>query len=272
MRKKDNNEKSQSLKPLVFYVILVFIVIFISLFIRIVSVVRESKFDGQHRFTLAVGSEKQALGFISFEPQTFSLSLMSFTDNSYMPFSLLNKKVGIIPDGFIKTRYPFILNGNIPSILQSFLFQSNNINYNITLYDLLRFWIYANKIPVSTISIQKIPVSSGAQIFDKTVALLFSDSSISAENVSIQIINATGQSGLGSRLERVISNLGGNVVSVETAIGSMPISKIQYYGRETYTLRKLNYLLPYRQEALNKKAIAEIIIIIGKDNKDTKLF
>ena len=260
------------MKMLVIYGLIVFFLVLVSLLFRVFSIIKESKFDGQHRFTLAVGEGEKAFGLLSFEPETASISLLTFSNGSSMSFSELNRQVGIIPDGYIKTRYPLDLHGAIPSLLWSFIFNSNSLTKNVTIYDLMRFYFFASKIPVSSISIQELAVSADAGVFNKEVALLFTDTSLSRENISIQIVNASGKPGLGSRLERVIANMGGNVVSVKTAMTSEMISKIEYNGQETYTLRKLNSLLSIRSEALKGQAIAEIVILLGKDMSDMSLF
>lgn len=272
MRENKATEKSHSLRTLVIYGAFVFGLILLSFTIRVFYLVKQSKFDGQHRLTIIIGEEKKVFGLISFEPATSSLSLLTFPGNSNLTYSDFNGKFGVIPDGYIKTRYKLTLGDTIPPILQSFLFRQNDISTNINFYDLSRLYLYANKVPASSIKVEKASISADERDFDKDALLLLTDSTMSTENVSIQIVNATGQSGLGSRLERVISNLGGNVVSVKTALVTQHVSKIQYYGVETYTLQKLEKLLPIKREVLDKEDIARIVIIIGEDNKDTTLF
>lgn len=272
MKEKKTAKKSRSLSTLVLYGIFVFVLILLSFAIRAFYLIQQSKFDGQHRFTLVIGEDKQVFGLISFEPMISSLSLLTFSRNSNLSFSNFNGKFGVIPDGYIKTRYNLTLKDTIPSIFQSLIFHQNDISTNINFYDILRLYLYANKIPVSSIIVEEVSMSNDEREFNKDATFLLTDSAISAENVSVQIVNAAGKPGLGSRLERVITNLGGNVVSVKTALENAPISKIQYYGSQTYTLRKLERLLPMKRYALNKEDIAQIVIIIGEDNKDTQLF
>ncbi len=279
MREKNDTKKSRSLRTLVIYGAFVFVLILFSFTVRVFYLIEQSKFDGQHRFTLVIGQDLPAgrqgssvIGLISFEPVTSSLSLLIFPKNINLSFSNLNRKFGVIPDGYIKSRNNLSLRDTIPSMLQSFLFHPNGISTNINFYDLSRLYLYANKVPVGSVKSEDVLISSDDRDFNKDASLLLTDNAISTENVSVQIINAAGQSGLGSRLERVISNLGGNVVSVKTALVIEPVSKIRYYGIETYTLKKLERLLRIKKEALDKEDIAEIVIIIGEDNKDTSLF
>lgn len=257
---------------LLFYGLLVLIVIIISLLVRVAAVIKDSKFDGQHRFTLVLGDKKTASGLMSFEPITSSLSLLTFSNKSKIPIITTGKALGIMPDGFIKTNFNFELGDAIPPDLQTLLFNFNKLSTNVTFYDLLQFYIYSSKIPESTVSFVELNLSSDSKYIDKTSMLLFNDSVITSENLSIQVINATSKAGLGKRLERAITNLGGNVVSVESATNKELKSKILYYGSESYTLNKIGILLNYRKEKLSKQAIAEIVIVIGEDNKNTEVF
>lgn len=272
MKRKREEKEGSGLKMLIFYGILVFFLVAVSFAIRIFSLVKESKFDGTHRFTILIAEESRVFGLISFEPMTSSLSLLTFSSNSNLSFSNFNSRLGIVPDGYIKKKNNLVLKDSVPSIIQSFLFRPNSISTNINLYDLSRLYLYAKRVPESSMVIEEASVSSDLKEFNKTVVPLLVDNIISSENISIEVINAAGKSGLGGRLERVISNLGGNVISVKTAMTTESFSKIQYTGVETYTLRKLVRLLPMKRELLKKESIAKITIIIGEDKKDTSLF
>ncbi len=278
MREKKGTKKSRSLRTLVIYGIFVLGLILLSFMIRLFYLIGDSKFDGKHRYNLVIGDlpagrqVHRVSGLMSFEPVTSSLSLLIFPNNSNLSFSDFNRKFGVIPDGYIKTRYSYSLERVIPNILQSFLVHSNNILTNINYYDLLRLYLYAKKVPVSSIIVEEASISDDVRDFNKDASLLLTDNVASAENISVQIVNAAGQSGLGGRLERVILNFGGSVVSVKTALIIEPISKIQYYGQETYTLNKLERYLSIKKERLDKEDIARIVITIGEDIKNTLLF
>lgn len=286
MREKRAKKRDGSLRTLVIYGIFVFVLILLSFTIRIYYLIEQSKFDGKHRFTIVVGEdvpvgqadlhigrqESRVVGIISVEPISSSLSLLTFPNSSNLSFSDFNRKLGIIPDGYIKTPYKLSWKDTIPSIFLSFLIRSNVISTNINFYDLITLYLYTNRVPVSSVKIKEASISSDVLVFNKEASFLLKDSVISTENVSVQIINAAGESGLGSRLERVISNLGGNVVSVKTALNNEKISKIKYYGQETYTLKKLEKLLSIKKNNIEKEDIARITIIIGEDSKDTIIF
>lgn len=272
MRKKKVIKKGRSFKTLFIYGVFVFILVLISFSIRVFYLIEQSKFDGEHRYNLVIGDDKRVLGLVSFEPVTYSLSFLTFPRNSNLSFSDFNRKFGVIPDGYIKARSSLSSKGSIPYMLQSFLIHPNSIITNLNFYDFLRLSLYANKVPSSSIMLKEELISNDDRDFNKDALLLLTDSVVSAENISVQIVNATGKTGLGGRLERVVLNFGGNVVSVKNALVTESISKIQYYGQETYTLKKLERLLLIKKGLLEKEDIAKIVIIIGEDIKDTSLF
>ncbi len=47
---------------------------------------------------------------------------------------------------------------------------------------------------------------------------------------------------------------------------------MQYFGKETYTLTKLKKLLKFPVEKAGKESIADIVIIIGEDEKNSDSF
>lgn len=272
MKKHISKPKKRGLKTLLAYIIIVLLVIAVSLIIRATTIVKESKFDGEHRFTLVLEDKKCVYGIISLEPKTSSLSKLTFSRNKCLQFSEYKRILGIIPDGYIKRNSRFNMRDQAVVVLKSILFNPAGVSKNISSYDVLRFYLYARNVPYTSVDSEEIPVNIEASYLDQVVFDLFSDSAITDENVTIQVINATGQAGLGSRLERVITNLGGNVVSVKTATISEQSSRIQYYGENTYTLQRLQKLIPYPVEILTEEPIARIVITIGKDKKDKNYF
>lgn len=272
MSGKKDKENSRSLKTLVIYGAFVFAMILFSLGMRVFYLVKQSKFDGQHRFTVVIREDKRVFGLVSFEPVSTSLSLLIFPKNFNLTFSDFNRKFGVIPDGYIRTTNKLSSTDTISSLFRLFIFHPYDISSDINYYDLLRLYLSAKSVPDSSVKIEEASIFFDERGFNKDAAFLLIDSAISSENVSIEIVNATGESGLGGRLERVISNLGGNVVSVKTALATERVSKIKYYGPETYTLRKLERLLSIKREVLDREDIARIVIIIGEDNKKTLIF
>jgi len=268
VNKKKQERRSQSIRMLVIYSLLVFAVIFIAICFRAYATIMDSKFDGQHRFILAIASKDDVSGVVSLEPVTSSLSVLKFSKvNKKVGLSDLDDAMGVIPDGYVRFGGDVDLDVGLPALFQSILFRWNSVDNNITIYDLMRFWLYASKTPSSSIDDISLDLDTDNRFIEDKLAVLFNDSVIASENVSIQIINGAGESGLGNRLAKVIYNLGGNVVSVGNSSKIEKKSVIRHYGEINYTVKRIQNLLLYKLENLNKKEIGDIVIVIGKDYK-----
>lgn len=273
MKNKKIAKEGTSIKMLLFYFALVISAIITAFIFRTISIINQSKFDGEHRFTVAFAQNEAILGIISVEPSTSSMSLLKIAPEKNIRYKDLNKSLGIIPDGYINSPSVINFNDPIPSILQSQFYQWHKNEKNITSYDLLQLWLYSSKIPVSIISVREIGKNEKNSDIDRYIAVLFPDQQLAGENLSMQIVNAAGVTGLGGRLERAITNLGGNIVSIQTAPISEKVSTITYFGNEdSYTLNKIKRLLPFKVVQMKKQGIADIVITIGEDNKKTNTF
>jgi len=271
MKKKIVQKESKSLKTFFLYTGIVLFLIVGSLSIKALFIIQKSKFDGAHEFTIAITKNNRVEELMGFNPSSNSLSVLTFTGSPVTP-SLLGQALGIIPSAKINATFDLPLTENMSDTLTSVLLQYGMLHTDVTLYDLARLILLSKNIPDNNRTIQqiKLPLDDGQ--IDKTIISLFTDDTISSENVSIQIINASDVPGMGKRLERVLTNLGANIVAVSTDQTHSSTSKIQYFGKETYTLGKLKYLLQLPIEKLNKGTIANIVIVIGKDYATTNIF
>ncbi len=258
---------------LLVYFALVLSLIITAFIFRAISVINNSNFDGENRFTVAMAHEGKLKGIISFEPSTSSLSILKIRPDFLIQVDKMNARLGLIPDGYIMSDSLPDLDDPVPAVIQSVFWQLHTSKKNITAYDMFQIWLYSTKIPSSTINIREIGKNVSRSDIDKNIALLFPDEKIASENLSLQIINAAGVTGLGARLERVLTNMGGNIVSIQTAPETSAVSKISYYDQEdSYTLNKIAKLLQFKLEKLPKQGIANIVITVGEDNKKTNIF
>lgn len=272
MKNRGVQKRSHGLRTFILFGLIVLAIITIALLYRSFAIIKESKFDSQHRFTVMLEDNKNAYALISFEPVTNSISLLRLSKNLNLPKDNANKFLGIIPNATIKTQSRIEIDRPLRPILQKFIFKKNIVSSDLTIFDLFQIWYFSYKIPQKTISVEEISRSSDPDDINKSISKFFSDSEFSKENISIQIINASGASGLGGRLERVISNLGGNVVSVRTSVRTQQKSSIQYYGEDSYTLKTIKSILPFDNKRLTRQPIAQIIITVGVDMSSTNLF
>ncbi len=258
MRSK-KKEKSKSLNLAFYFGIFVFLIIVISLFFKTFDVIKKSKFDGKHRFTVAVINNKN-VDLISASPTDGTL-LVLHIDGISSPDSL--KKLSLPIDAYAKT------DSNFSSIVNYYfakmLFNKRNFHTSLTTIDLLRLSIYSSGVDSQKVRQESISINNQKEIlaFSST---LFADPAISEEKVSIQITNATDVVGLGNRLTKYIANMGGNVVLVNSSKDSESKSRI-LYQKESYTVKKISEMLNIPKEKKEMNSISDVVIVIGKDKE-----
>lgn len=266
MKRKKKKEEGHTLRLAITFFVLVGLLLLGSALVKLATLIEKSHFDGAHRFTVEF-KEGQFSQVVSFAPDTRSISILNIQDTP-ATFSA-GRFLGIPIDAKVKNSkeqaMPAGRHGDVSSQLQLLLFSYGKIETTLTPIDILRLWLFAKGVSSSAITFQEISLTVTQASIDRISSSLFLDYALSQENVSMQIINGTGVSGLGNRLARLITNMGGNVVSVETADSLIKQSKITYNTKKTYTLEKLVRFLGFQSSLLEEKGIADIVLTIGED-------
>jgi hypothetical protein len=259
-------QKKDNLKLAAIFAFVVLGLVFLSLVVKLVFLIKDSKFDGNHKFNVVFSGDNET-DVVSFSPGSRSISTLKLPKASQNISMLLEVPI----DGAIKVKG----NLNIKS-MSSILFKVNlpfgNSTKNLTFIDLLRLSLFTRT--VSSNALYERELSNGLSQSQKetVISLTFTDPDIYQENQTIEVINATQVNGLGARLASFIANIGGNVILVSSSDNPADKSKIIYYGEETYTINKLSSSLHIPEEKTNQKGIADVIIIIGKDISQEKEF
>ncbi len=252
MKKKSAEpQDSKSLKTFFLYSALVCILIFVALAIKAFFIIKASTFDGTHQFIIAVVNKDQVKEVIAFQPDPPSFARVAI--NGVLSQDALGSTLGVIPDAYI-----------IKSNDTSFLDNPSGRTKNMTIVDMLRLVIISKQAAPQNKTQKEIKLPMEPIVSDRAISSVFKDEAVASENVSVQIINATQTPGIGKRLERVITNMGGNVVAISTAYRKETNSTIRYYGEKTYTLEKLGRIIGFPIEKLDQEAIADIVITIGE--------
>ncbi|MDO8461127.1 MAG: LytR C-terminal domain-containing protein [bacterium] len=258
MRRRRNPEKQSAKMAFVFAAIVLFFIL-ISLILRMVSLIGKSSFDGVHQFIIEVASyEEKGSKIISFAPDITSVSIL------YLPKGGRALKIPI--DGSITASTAGLSNGkDVSSDLQTFIFGYGSIKTNLTIIDLIRLYLFAKTVPASNFTYKEASLSLfEEEKGDKILSSLFTDYTLSKEAVSIQIVNGTNVSGFGNRLARLISNMGGNVISVSTSEKAIKTSEILYLD-SSYTVERLGKVLSIKKRQMEKPMLFDIVIQIGED-------
>lgn len=261
MKRKKKKAEGHTLRLAITFFALVGLLVFSSLIVKLATVVEKSRFDGAHSFTVEFTEDQSSVKVVSFAPDTRSISILKIQD---IPATFsAGKFLGVPIDAKVKN---IKQEKDVVLELQSLFFSYGKVETALTPIDILRLWLFAKGVSSSSLAFQEVSSTLAQASLDRISASLFLDYALSQENVSIQIINGTGVLGLGSRLARLIGNIGGNVVSVETSDGLIKQSKITYQTKKTYTLEKLVRVLGFQSSLLEEKGIADIVLILGGDS------
>ncbi len=262
MKKQSSSNDYKSLKAFFLYVLTVFFVVFIALSVRLFFIYRQSKFDG-HNIAIAITTNKKLVSVLGMDSQKKFVSILEIKKGD-VHVNDISETLGIVPESVIDSEKN-ISKESVDSILSTILSQTDGAKTNLTIVDKIRLLILAKRI--SDVQREEISLPEDDVYINKAVIKLFSDNNIISENQSIQIINATDIPGLGQKLERIILNKGGNVISVTSLREKKQNSMIQFYGDRNYTVRKLGKILKIPTEQMSDKSMGEIAIIIGGDYK-----
>jgi len=268
MRKKGAKIEKHNTKIAIAFIIFVIAIVLTSLIFKAIAVVSQSKFDGSNRFTISVSNDKN-LEVVSFSPNKHSISILKLDKD------IKNLKVErflkIPIDGFVRGSF-LKTDKDVASLMSSVFFGFKDIKTNLNFVDILRLILASRTTPANNLLVYNITSSMEEQKVDKIVTELFSDDEIERENQTVEIINTTSVTGLGGRLARLITNMGGKVVQVSTENNSQKNSYVLYNGKKTYTVEKLNKVLGFKTTQIEKQSIADIRVVLGEDSKNPVSF
>ncbi|MDQ5900709.1 MAG: LytR protein [Patescibacteria group bacterium] len=262
----ETSSPKNSMRTLILFCIIVFCVLFVALSFRILTLMNEARFHGEHIFFVTIESSNQreiaaidTLGkkvtVISVKPQVASNDLKTF--------------LGVFSEGSIKTSSESY---SVDRVLSNLLFKKGNISSNLSLYDEFIIWRLSRGMGEDGIKKVEIVKESSEDEIDRELQEVLVDKVISDENKTIGIINSSGVPGQGRRLERAFENVGGNVISVENGESLQKMSSISYYGEKTKTVERLEKIIGTISTKRERQDLSDIIVTLGTDTKESVLF
>jgi len=256
-RKKRTGE---TLRLGILFFILVGILVLMSLSFKLATVVKNSNFDGENRFTLLVSKKDPKI--ISFSPKdktVFILTLKEPQDGN------LGRLFAIPVDSSVSLPDSEFEKPDLTSDIFSLFLNLRDKDTNLTSIDVLRLFLFARSVNQDSISEEALDSYSLTDIQAVTLNN-FIDPKITEEKLQIEVVNASETPGLANRLANYITNMGGNVILISTADEILENSEIRYFGNRTYTVSKLKRLLGFKDVKEDKKnSISDVIITIGQD-------
>jgi hypothetical protein len=254
---KKKNKETKSLGLAVYFGVLVIIIILVSVIFKAVDTIKNSKFDGKHSLSVAViEPDKTEIVFAS--PADGSISELSLPDE--LDIAELNS-LGIPTDAYLSGKSV----ENPKTFFIKSLLHRRSIKTDLTVLDLLRLSLFSQG--VSSENVKKESVSVKGDELSSEISDLFQDPSIVSEKESIMITNSTQVAGLGNKISLYISNLGGDVVLVNSSPNVAKKSVI-YYKEESYTVDRLSKILKIAKQKKTDDSISDITIIIGEDKSE----
>lgn len=269
--KKTAPTESKSLKTFFLYLVFVFVVIIIALLIKGLFVIRDSRFDSSHDFTLAVIEQQNVKEIIAFHPQVPSVSILVMQDTNDA-YKSLAKEYGITTDGFVQIGNDSDLRTDMTSFMWLSILHTESWPSNLTVFDKMRLMLLAKGITTNNKITEKLSLKNQSSQDATTITSALTDQEIADENISVQIINATGITGFGQRLSGVLTNMGANIVDVSTAQDDQKKTTIEYFGDSSYTVKRLEKLLGITATQITRQPIANIVITLGQDKGNTTEF
>lgn len=266
MKRKTAPVVSNTKIAIVFFVFLAF-VIGISLTSKLIALIGASQFDDSRRFTLSITNGKST-EIMSFSPVTKNVVIFKFDENANVTDAGKLLKVPI--DGSI-THSSLDLDIRVDALFINTILNYGKIKTNLTVIDLIRLTVLAKATPESAVNIKRVGDPDGLDL-DNLVGYLVSDPQIEKDNQTIKIVNGAGVSGLGNRLARLITNMGGNVIIVATSDSPVSKSFISYIDDKTYTVNRLEKILGYKATKGTDNAVSDITITIGEDKVNASPF
>lgn len=256
--KKQSPKSGESIAWAIAFLGLLAAIIIASFIWKLVLFLEKSSFDGSHQFILAAIGQKGQL--IAFNPDEQSIQVVDF-----VPTSSENpqKRFALPVDGVIKEN-----NDGVRQLLFAALMHHDT---TLSPVDVIKLLLFTSTLPKDSVSTEMLPGDDQQAVL--RIPRLFQDKSLYAEGRSITIVNATDVSGLGTRLAKLLTDIGANVIMVTTADSPQDHSSLIYSGETSYTLSRLEKILHLTAHAASAQpAISDITITIGTDMAQTQVF
>lgn len=252
--RKNKKTQPRNLKMAGWFSLAVVTLIILSGILKFIILVEESRFNGNH-FTLEIANKNE---FISFSPKDSSINILKVEGSD------VAKKLEIPVDSKVDSKDEFTKENLSKNLL--LLSLKGKLNF----LDSVKLSFFSTSVKDNSFNEASISLFKDKSKVQSILTSTFSDSAITEEKQSIEIINSADVPGLGNRLANYITNMGGNVILVTTG-DIKDKSEIKYLDK-TYTLSRISRLLGFVISKGDKKGLGDITIIIGKDSQNNAQF
>lgn len=253
MRKK-GKVKKENIKLAGVFLVLFFGLLLLSILLKAFLLVKDSRYDSSYPFVIKNVSEGEYRILIlkEREGKLFILRLTGFDKGIKDP----EKPLGIYPDAYVSGVDLSL--GNLYGLPLKY----GQLDTNLTILDMARIAYAAKSIGREDIVTLNINLAEkGSKSLLESV---FLDTKAAAEDKKVQIVNASGEDGLGGRLASIIAGMGADVILVSTDIQVKEESEVFYSGKKSYTVKRIEKILGIRAIEEESVGFADIVIVVGK--------
>ncbi len=265
-------KNQQSLRLALFFCLVVFFAVGISLTAKFVSLLKQSSYDSSHRYTVYIEKTPLVGKVISVDPVNKTVSEIQISSKTLLssPSTLLG----------IPTDVKITLEGNTDtseksgdSEFFSLLTKRYKKDNPFTLIDTIRLGIFLKSVKKDSVEKSEIMIPISMENADSLLENVLTDQSIVKEDKTVAIVNASGISGIGKRAERILLSMGATVISVTTATQDKAGSYVSYaQNPPSYTAEKIGKIFRLSLKEGKETPTADITLVIGKDSKETSAF
>ncbi len=245
-----------SLKIAVIFFICIGLLVFSGILLKLFLVLRASAFDSAHQYIVEVDESKARGEIIAFNPDKKSVVTLFITGSTDHGFG---KYLGIPTDATIQMNTM----QDTSKLVGTMLFGTKSES-GMTIIDKVRLLIFTNSLKPSDFQHASITLPVDATVTEKELPSLFVDTTIYNDNESVTIVNATGESGIGSKLAHMLTTIGVNVISVITSDSVQDGTTISAQQTNSYTINRLQRLFNGQVIHATEPGLSDITLILGK--------
>jgi len=271
MKKTDKKTHVKSLKFAFLFCVIVFIVVLVASIVHIAILFFHKQFDNFHRFTLLITKDSSYTEIFSFVPDKKTITILHITSDSR--HTNIGKELEIPIDArVIDTQIH-----ESDSVSETMWHIVKNFDaihpWGFNIIDAIFLLIYSKNVHTDSIERVNIHIPYSFQANTRgDIARLFIDNTLFSEGMTITVVNASGISGQGSRMAKMLENIGCDVIAVTTADSPQMDSTLAFSKKESYTVSKLEKILHFQTAQLPQNALSDIIITIGIKGGQTSLY
>lgn len=133
--------------------------------------------------------------------------------------------------------------------------------------DIMYMYLVSKGAPNTNINTYTIDMKNVSDVVDTKLYNFFKDEDVINEKVSIDVVNTTDVSGLGSQFSKMLKTVGFNVVSVTSDSEVEHSQVVSRVDKDDVTYRALESFLAFPTVFKDEASIADITIILGNDIK-----